>query len=105
IQLLGRHSAYVLKASNSSSKTMIQLCEWVPLTGIPRSLPARRLEVESHPPIKADLLAVREPSIPWARRSPNSMTVSTFAARQTRAALVAIRLEKLIRFRRGLSKI
>ena len=37
----------------------------------------------------------RPPSMPWARRRPKSITASPRAARQTRAALVAIRVWKL----------
>ena len=59
--------------------------------------------MEKEEQMKADLLAVRPPSGPCARRKPNSNTVSSCAARRIRDALVAIKLEKLTRLRRAVS--
>ena len=52
---------------------------------------------------KAALVAVTPPSIPWALRRPNSITSSPCAAKHTRAALVAMSVEKFIRLRSGVS--
>ena len=93
------------KASRSSSKSITQLWAWVPRTGMPRSRPASTLEVAAQPPMYAARAADTLPSGPWARRSPNSSTGSSAAARQMRAALVAIKVWKLSRLRKALSSI
>ena len=66
--------------------------EWacVPRTGMPNSLPASTFDVAEQPPTYEARLADKPPSIPCALRSPNSRTASPFAAKQIRAALVAI---------------
>jgi hypothetical protein len=48
--------------------------------------------VPAQPPMKAARAPVTAPSMPWARREPNSSTARPWAARTMRLALVAIRL-------------
>ncbi len=64
--------------------------------------PASTSEVEAQPPTTAARLAHTPPS-PWARRSPNSATGRPLAARQTRAALVAMSVWKFTMFRSAVS--
>src|SRR5690554_8123734 len=82
---------------------MIQLWAWVPDTGMPNNFPAITLLVEEQPPMYEALLAAMAPSIPCARLRPNSITGSPFAASVIRAAFVATRVWKLIRFSKGVS--
>ena len=101
--LWGMARAYASKASRSESNSITQEWACVPRTGMPRSLPASTSDVAAQPPMYAARAALTAPSIPWARRSPNSSTGSPCAAMQTRAAFVAISVWKLIRSRSGVS--
>ena len=65
--------------------------------GCRSSLPASTFEVAAQPPMYAAREAASPPSMPCARRSPNSSTGSPRAAWHTRAALVAISVWKLTR--------
>src|SRR5467141_3734656 len=102
--LCGIALAYASKASRSESNNITQECACVPRTGIPRSLPASTFEVAAQPPMYAARAALSAPSGPCALRNPNSRTGSPCAARQTRAALVAISVWKLIRLSSGDSR-
>ncbi len=82
---------------------MTQLWACVPLTGMPNSLPASTFDVAAQPPMYAARLAERPPSMPWARRSPNSSTGSPGGHGQMRAAFVAISVWKLMMFSSGVS--
>ena len=62
-----------------------------------------RVRGGGQPPTKAARLAARPPSIPCARRRPNSSTGSPRAARQTRAALVATSVWKFTTARSAVS--
>ena len=66
-----------------------------PRTGMPNSLPASTFDVAAQPPMYAARDAASPPSMPCARRSPNSRTgVAAARPGTTRAAFVAIeRLE------------
>ena len=79
----GMTSAQASNASCSLANDSTQECAWVPRTGIPNRRPASTLEVALQPPRYAARDAVRPPSGPWARRSPNSMTVAPPAASTT----------------------
>jgi hypothetical protein len=100
---LGCARAQAENASGSWSKAITQLCACVPRTGSPSSRPASVFEVALAPPTNAAREAERPPSIPCARRSPNSITSSPRAASVTRAALVAISVSKLTKFRSAVS--
>ena len=96
--------AYSRNAVSSSGNDITQECACVPETGMPKSLPARTLEVEAQPPTTAARLAHTPPAAPWARRSPNSATGAPAAARHTRAALVATSVSKLTQLSRAVSR-
>ena len=80
VHVSGYNSAYLLNAVYSSGKLMIQLCACVPSTGTPNCLPQITFEVPTQPPITAALAPKVPASGPCARRSPNSMIPSPFAA-------------------------
>ena len=64
----------------------------VPPAGTPNSWSEIVQAVPLQPPIYAARAPEMAPSVPWARREPNSSTVRPCAARQMRLALVAMRL-------------
>ena len=68
---------------------MTNECAIVPESGTPYVRPARTLLVESKPARNAQRAAFMPASVPWLRRSPNSASARPFAARTTRAALLA----------------
>jgi hypothetical protein len=72
---------------------------------MPKIFPASTLLVAAHPPMKDARVADIAPSIPCARRSPNSKTSSPLAASQTRAALVATKVAKFSMFSNAVSTI
>ena len=84
---------------------MTQLWACVPLTGMPKSRPARTFDVAPQPPTKAARDALMPPSMPWALRRPKSTTSSPRAARHTLAAFVAIRVSKFTTLRSIVSRI
>src|SRR2546425_1070432 len=60
----GKVVAYARKLSISVGKDMTQLWAWVPVTGSPKHLPARRWLVVSTPPTAAARVAESAPSEP-----------------------------------------